>query len=123
MVRTDAVGVEKAERMDLRQTGHFLLEQDVKVLAFQLLRAVLGRSERAGPFGHAGQHQIGRLQGAFDQLRQTEALAQQVVLHFAQRAVMQLHQDECVGADDGGDGKRGADGQPAQSMRQRFFVG
>ena len=88
MVRTDAVGVEKAECVDLRQPRHFLLKQDVEVLAFQLLRAVLGRSESAGPLGHAGQHQIRRLQGAFDQLRQTEALAQQVVLHFAQRALM-----------------------------------
>ena len=95
----------------------------MKSLAFQLLRAVLGGSESARPFGDAGQHQIGRLQGALDKFRQAEALPQQVVLHLAQRAVMQLRQDERVGADDGGDGKRGADGQPAQSMRQRFFVG
>ena len=109
--------------MDLRQTGHFLVEESVKSLAFQLLRAVLGRSESARPFGHAGQHQIGRLQSAFDQLRQIEALAQKIVLHLAKRAVMQLRHNQRVGADNGRNGERGADGQPAQSMRQRFLVG
>ena len=69
IVRSDAVGVEQAEYVDLRQAGHFLFEKNVESLAFQLLRAVLGGSEGARPFGDAGQHQVGCLQGALDKLR------------------------------------------------------
>jgi hypothetical protein len=117
------VPVDNRERIDRRQFGFLLGEKRIEFLCRCPAQLAVGRSLVADLFHDIGQHQVRRSKSMFDQFGQGEALAQQIFLRIAQRALVHLRQHERVCRGDGDDDGDRAHDQPSQTMRREFSFG
>ena len=69
MVDPDSLGIEDAERRDLRQSGHLFVEEKMERLVGQFFQIAIRGRIGADLFGDARQHQVYGLDRAFRELR------------------------------------------------------
>ncbi len=79
------------------------------IFIFQLVRVAIVCDRTLRLLRDAGQYKINGLVGALDDLGERQALAQEVVLRFAQRTLMQLRYDDGIRRNDCHDDSYSAD--------------